>query len=157
MNLADSDINPYLQQEVLSASPIRLRFMLIQRAKDLTTLVGQLWEQGEVALGQQWLLRIREIFGELLEGVKDPQNPASTPISDFYVFLLQMALDIERTQNRDRLEVLHDLLAIEAETWQMVLEKVSQEAAGGVATPPVAIPSFGSLDSAASGSFSLEV
>ncbi len=158
MHMGDSDVNPYLQQEVLTSSPARLRWMLIHRAHDLTTMVAQLWSAGESAEGNQWLLRIREILGELLDGVKDESNPLSSPISDFYLYLLQMSFEIERTQDSSRLAVLGELLAIEAETWRLVIEKVATESlvnsSPGALFPALdrslEITSFGS-------SFSLEV
>ncbi len=118
-----ADSNPYLEQEVMSASPIRLRWMLIQRAEELCGLVKQLWQDEQQPQGDGWLLRIREILGELLEGVKDQANPASKPISDFYVFLLQYLGTIERSRDMEKLIVLEELLHIENETWQLVLQK----------------------------------
>ena len=152
----ESDANPYLQQEVLSASPTRLRWMLIQRSAELCGMVDQLWATGEAALGRQWLLRIREILGELLEGVKDASNPLSAPISDFYLFLLQLSLEIDYRQDRERLKVLAELLQIEAETWRLVVEKVGNEAMACYPTQPHFPTLSSSLDSVAGG-FSLEV
>jgi len=163
MLIDEGDVNPYLQQEVLSASPARLRWLLIKRAQELTGMVAQLWQQDEVSLGNQWLLRIREILGELLDGVKDETNPLSAPISDFYLFLLQMSYEIERKQDTARLNVLGELLAIEAETWRMVIERVAMESSGQLAarTPSgtAIFPSVGlaSGDGVPAGSFSLEV
>jgi flagellin-specific chaperone FliS len=162
MLIDEGDVNPYLQQEVLSASPVRLRWLLIQRAQELTGMVAQLWQRDEVSLGNQWLLRIREILGELLDGVKDESNPLSTPISDFYLFLLQMSYEIERKQDTARLKVLGELLAIEAETWRMVIDRVAMESLGHSATQTQSgsaiFPSVGAAPNGSPvGSFSLEV
>ena len=151
-----SDVNPYLQQEVLSASPPRLRWMLIQRSVELCGLVDQLWSTGQYDLSQQWLLRIREILGELLHGVQDAGNPLSKSLTDFYLYLLQLAFEVEKSRDRGQLGVLADLLAIESETWRMVVEKVGTESATQLpAIPqfPDAGQAFGSL----AGGFSLEV
>lgn len=152
----ESGSNPYLQQEVYSASPVRLRWMLIQRSAELCAMVDRLWSSGEVALGNQWLLRIREILGELLTGIIDASNPLSGPISDFYLYLLQMTLEIEKNQNRERLQVLAELLEIEAETWRLVVEKAGSEAAGNASSKPLFPALDNSLESLPGG-FSLEV
>ncbi len=130
-----NDINVYLQQEVLAASPIRLRWMLITRAKELCEGVDSLWRDGQHALGDQWALRIREILGELLAGITEG-NPASKQVSDFYLFLLKLLSRAEQTRDRDELSTLRDLLAIEADTWQLLLQKPSEEVETSVAQQP---------------------
>ncbi len=122
----DRDINPYLQQEVLSASPIRLRWMLITRAKELCEGVESLWNDGQTNLGDQWALRIREILGELLAGVSDG-NPASQKVADFYTFLLAKLATVQQSRDIELLRTLHDLLAYEADTWQLLLDKSPNE------------------------------
>ncbi len=122
-----SDENPYLQQEILSASPIRLRWMLIRRAEELCGFVQQLWIAGEHLQAAGWLLRIREILGELLDGVSDETNPVSKQVSDFYVFLLQLITRIEQTNDPQQLKTLEELLHLESETWQQVVQKVASE------------------------------
>ncbi|MCA9191409.1 MAG: flagellar protein FliS [Planctomycetales bacterium] len=120
MQSSNSETNPYLQQEVLSASPIRLRWMLIRRAEELCNLVEQLWSQGEYAQGREWLLRIRDILGELLDGVQEKSNPLSGPISDLYVYLLKLLTEVERTGDSTQLATLHSLLRFEEETWRLL-------------------------------------
>ncbi len=151
-----SDINPYLQQEVLSASPLRLRWMLIQRSVELCGMVDQLWATGQDAMGSQWLLRVREILGELLDGVQDADNPLSNSISDFYLYLLQLAFEVEQGRDRDGLSVLADLLAIESETWRMLVEKMGSESMAQGPAEPIYSDMCQAYDSLPGG-FSLEV
>ncbi len=127
MQAESTTINPYLQQEVLTASPIRLRWLLVNRAEELTGVIGQMWQTGEFGQAAQWIIRLRDILGELLEGVQDHSNPVSKDVADFYVFLLQMLVDIEQTQSIPRLSTLRELLKYEADTWQMVLERNARE------------------------------
>lgn len=161
----DRDNNPYLQQEVLTASPVRLRWMLITRAKDLCEGVESLWRDGENLIGDQWSLRVRDILGELLAGVTNA-NPASSQVSDFYLFLLKMLSEAEQTRDLKRLRTLRDLLAYEADTWQLLMEKNSVEESAPpvqVTTPlrthlPAPITSFEDSDDFTSdSSFSLDV
>ncbi len=149
----ESDINPYLQQEVMTASPPRLRWLLIRRSVELCGMVAQMWNAGQHTFARQWLLNVREILGELLDGVKDEKNPLSKPISDFYLFLLQLATEVEQHHDAERLQVLQDLLAIEAETWRQVIEKVGSES---VPAPSV-FPALPTTSDSFGGSFSLEV
>ena len=162
----DRDINPYLQQEVLTASPVRLRWMLIARAKELCEGVESLWRDGQPALGDQWSLRIREILGELLSGVTNG-NPSSPQVSDFYLFLLKMLSEAEQSRDLKRIAKLRDLLAYEADTWQLLLQKDTSEASetpNPLATPirrhlpAPQISNYSDLDDFSSdSSFSLDV
>lgn len=151
-----SEINPYLQQEVLSASPIRLRWMLVQRCEVLCGLVQELWAANNHSQAEQWLLRIREIIGELLDGVKDAENPCSKTITDFYIFLLQLSLEVESSRDPHRLQLLKELFAIESETWRQVVSKVADETANtatpNLGSPPV-FPSLGGGTTESSFSF----
>lgn len=124
-----SDVNPYLQQEVLSASPLRLRWMLIQRSVELCGLVEQLWSSGQDDASGQWLLSVREILGELLDGIQDANNPLSKPLTDFYLYLLQLAFEVDKNRDRQQLRVLRELLEFESETWRIVVEKAGSESA----------------------------
>lgn len=121
MNPPSDEVNPYLEQEVFSASPLRLRWMLIQRAEELCGEVKRLWECGEDNAADGWLLRIREILGELLGGIQDEKNPVSQPVADFYVFLLQLLTQVEFERDPSKLETLKDLLHLENETWEKVV------------------------------------
>jgi flagellin-specific chaperone FliS len=163
MHASEDDTNPYLQQEVLTASPIRLRWLLIQRAEELCRLVSLLWSEGKYETGQQWLLRIRDILGELLEGVRDASNPLSGQVCDFYIFLLRLTAEVESTRDPERLGVMKDLLAYEAETWRQLLEKLGEtsmqtdDRQSPAAALNQALASFGSADCLTTSSFSLEV
>ena len=155
----DHDNNPYLQQEVLTASPVRLRWMLIIRAKELCDGVDSLWRDGQMALGDQWSLRIRDILGELLSGVTEG-NPASPRVADFYLYLLKVLSEAEQSRDLQCLATLKDLLAYEAETWQLLLQKPAAEDSHQL-TPHLPAPissGYSDSDDFSSGStFSLDV
>ncbi len=121
--------NPYLKLDVMGASPVRLRWMLISRASELCGLVESLWMGGDKTEANGWLLRIREILGELLGGVRDASNPLGKSVADFYVFLLKLLTDIEKSQSSEDLSQLKMLLDIEQETWHQVMLRESQPAA----------------------------
>ncbi len=139
------EINPYLQQEILTASPIRLRWMLIRRAEELCGEVNRLWADGQDTQATGWLLRIRDILGELLNGVQS-DNPVSRSVSDLYVYLLKMLSQIEKGRDVAGLKRLEELLHIENETWQEVIRKFKAEST--LARTDVAATSSKSIDAA---------
>lgn len=135
----EDEDNFYLKQEVLNASPLKLRWMLIDKAESLCGQVRQLWNAGEDLQASGWLLRIREILGELLEGVTNRDNPVSQNVADFYVFMLQLVTRIEQTKDTEKLQTLEELLHIENETWRQVIQKSLAESAkaSGLAFPQI--------------------
>ncbi len=167
-----NDVNPYLAQEVASASPIQLRWMLVKRAEELCGLVEQFWATGDAETGKQWGLRIREILGELLDGIQDRQNPVSQQLSDFYVFLLKLLTRAEDNSDLNELRTLRKLLKIEEETWSLAATKFSADdaEAADISQPsdsldgnitradrPIAPPTSTDYGTELSGGFSLEV
>lgn len=112
-------VDAFLQQEVLSASPSKLRLLLIEKAYGLSEVVSQLWNGDQPQLGDQWMLRIQEILSELLEGVTDRDHPAATAISDLYIFLIQLAAETAQGRDREGLTTIREILDIERETWRM--------------------------------------
>jgi flagellin-specific chaperone FliS len=149
-----SDINPYLQQEVMSASKPRLRWLLVKKAEDLCGLISQLWLGDQPDTAEQWIIRVRDILGELLSGVQDSSNPAANSITDFYIFLLQLLSEVQGSRDQSRLRTLRELLSIEAETWRLVAEREnSVPATDRVPIAPLDLSSNGGPHS----SFSLEV
>ena len=161
----DDGINPYLQQEVYSASPARLRWMLIRKASELCTVVSQMWESDSPEQADQWLLRIRDILGELLSGVTVADDELGSKVTDFYIFLIQLVTELESQRSTDRLATLQELLEIEQETWRQFIE--AEASSGGVPTTensalsqgPNVLPfdRSGAFGDAAGGSFNLEV
>lgn len=154
--------NPYLEQEIMSASPIRLRQMLINRAHELCSVVDQMWTVGQIREADGWLLRIRDILGELLAGVRDESNVVARPTADFYVFLLKMLTEISESRSSTQLSQLQDLLAIENETWRLLNERERKESTSPFPHVPSShhIPSLASPNSYAAlagGEYSLNL
>jgi len=120
----EQSTNPYLEQEVLTASPAKLRWMLLNKSVKLSQLIGQLWEVGDLGLGDQWCLRLRDILTELLSGVHG-QDPTARQVADLYVFLIRLLTEAEQSHDSHRMVQLQSVLEEEAETWLQVQQQVS--------------------------------
>jgi hypothetical protein len=122
----------------------------------LCQAVEQLWTESRYAEADQWLLRVRDILGELLDGVTDPKNPASKPLADLYTFLLVMQEGLEKGRDRIELQSMIEILEIEFGTWDLFVRRERQ--AGSLASefggsefgrPNVSAPHTGSVGFAA--------
>lgn len=119
-----NDSNQYLEQDVMTASPARLRWLLLQKATSLSKLVRDLWREERRDSALQWQLRLRDILNELLSGITGKDELAKQ-VSDLYIFMLTLLTKAEVAGEFKPLDDLHNLLEIELETWDLVQKQLS--------------------------------
>lgn len=122
--MRDIEQNPYLEQEVLTASPARLRWLLLQKSVSLCKVVHGLWTEGQFDLAAQWQIRVRDILNELLGGVKG-QDLLAKQVTDLYIYMITLLTQAELHRDREPLEDLMSLLEIELETWTLVQHQLA--------------------------------
>jgi flagellar protein FliS len=116
----------YLQTMVLTASPAKLRHLLLERAVTLSELIQENRLRRPEILVDERTVTLRDILGELLSGVKRSTDPLSATVADLYVFLLQELTMAEREPGLDRIASIGHILEIERETWKQVCEHLSK-------------------------------
>jgi flagellar secretion chaperone FliS len=126
------DPDAFLKQEVESATPAKLRWLLIRKAVGLAEVVDYLWADRKFEEASQWWLRVQDILSELLDGVTDPKNPAAKPISDLYIFLAKLGIELSLSKDRQGLASFIEVLKIEQETWDLFQRRESQ-----IGAPPM--------------------
>ena len=127
MPMIDNDA--FLRQEVESASPAKLRWLLLQKAHGLSISVRDLWLQGNADEATPWVILIQEILTELLEGIVDPGHELARQQSDLFIFLIKLLVLSGQSQDVQTLESLTEILQIEKDTWEMLtLREVSGSA-----------------------------
>lgn len=117
------DSEAFLRQEVESATPAKLRYLLLQKAHGLTEIVRDQWQNGQVSESRQWVIRIQEIFGELLDGIVDPKHELAKQQSDLIIFLLKLVVLADQTQDLQALNSVREILEIEKDTWGMLARR----------------------------------
>jgi flagellar secretion chaperone FliS len=117
------DPEAFLRQEVESASPAKLRWLLLQKAHGLTAIVRDQWMEGKAFEARQWVIRIQDIFTELLEGIVDPKHELAKQQSDLYVFLTKLIVLADQNQDVQTLNSVREILEIEKDTWEMLARK----------------------------------
>jgi flagellar protein FliS len=156
--------NDYLATEVMTASPQRLKLMLIDAAIRYIHRAKQLIGEGDNVEGSESLIRAQHVVGELLSGLDPSQTTElSRKIAAIYMFvyrsLIDSALTHDLTKADEALRVLHE----ERETWQQVCLQLADAApadnAAEVSTPAAAAaPIMPMLDTSdvPSGGFSIQ-
>lgn len=130
----------YLQNTVLSASPARLRLMLLDRSVGLVEMILDHRRRDSSRLTDERTLLLRDILGELLAGIGRDSNELTVRIADLYVFLLQELTRAEQEPGLDRIESIGRILRIEQETWRQVCEAAAKRQ---VPVPAVRPPHVG--------------
>lgn len=130
----------FLLQEIESASPAKLRFLLLQKAHGLCLVVGDLWKENRHAEAEQWVIRIQDIVTELLAGVVDPNHELAQITSDLYVFLSKLVVAVMIERDIEALQNVTEILEIEMESWAMFVRQESLER--GAPPAPKFISSF---------------
>ncbi len=121
------DTDAFLRQEVESATPAKLRWLLLQKAHGLTLSIRELWLAGQSEEAKQWLILVQDIFTELLQGIIDPKHELAKQQSDLYVFLTKLLVLSAQTQDTETLKNVTEILEIEKDSWEMLVRREVSE------------------------------
>jgi flagellar secretion chaperone FliS len=106
----------YLENAVRSASPARIRLMLIERAIQVAGALSLKYREGVQGPNEHSI----HLLGELLGGVANHGNELCTQVADLYVFMCQELVRAETSSDPAKIDSIQEILRIEAETWREV-------------------------------------
>lgn len=123
----------YLESSVRTASPARLRLMLLERAVEVAASLSARWNAGQDLGANELSLRLLDLLTELLAGVKgstlETEDRLCRQVADLYVFLTQHLLQAEKTSQADAIDEIRIVLETEVETWRLVCAREISPAA----------------------------
>jgi flagellar protein FliS len=151
----------YLATQVLTATPDRLRLMLIEAALRKCELARQTWD---VEAGEPWgeaLSRAQDLVTELLASLNFVDQPElARKIAAIYNYIFRELVAAHLEHDATRLGNARKVLEIERDTWRQVAQKLAQSgetAPARAVHAPHAVPAPAtSLGQAATSSLSLE-
>lgn len=120
----DDSSRRYLEAQVMTATPQKLRLMLIEAALRCAHHTLELWSQQRNDEAIETLIQCRAIVGELLSGIRVEQSQLTRQVAAIYVFLLRCLTEAQLKHDRQRLQETIKVLEIERETWRLVCEKM---------------------------------
>lgn len=111
----------YLEAAVRTASPAKLRLMLIEKAIQVAGMLSARWGEtpGQRGANEDSILLL-DLLSELLSGVTSRESEVCVKVADLYVFLCKELVKAEEAGDARRIDQLRDVLLIEAETWREV-------------------------------------
>src|SRR5688572_7145779 len=113
----------YLESKVLTAPPQRLHLMLIEGAIRFGRQAEAELHAGKQASAAGPLMRMLDIAGDLLAGVRQNKGELNHKLAGVYWFIFRRASEATMYSDAVALAEVLRLLEFERETWQKVCEK----------------------------------
>jgi flagellar protein FliS len=116
----------YLESKVLTAPPHRLHLLLIEGAIRFGRQAADALARGDQAAASGPLMRVVDIVGEMLAGVRGQESAINDRLAKLYWFLFQRVSEAKINSDQRKLAEALQLLEYERETWQLVCDKSPQ-------------------------------
>jgi flagellar protein FliS len=140
----DPSENKYLEAQIMTATPQKLRLMLIEGALRFARRTLELWEQSKPEEALESLIRCRSIVAELMSGIQADQSDLTRRVAAVYVFLFRCLTEAHLHRQPQRVQDTIRVLEIERDTWQQVCDQmpaapVADQATGPTTRAPIEI------------------
>ncbi len=127
----------YLETQVMTATPQRLRLMLVEAAIRWARLTLDRWSANQQTEALESLERCRAIISELLAGVTEDGTVLVEKVAGIYVFLFTALTEAQHTRKATTVEAVIRVLEEERQTWLQLCEKLGESPTPGAAATPV--------------------
>lgn len=112
----------YIASKVLTAPPHKLHLMLIEGAIRFGRRAEAALKQGDSASASAPLMRVLEIVGEMLVGVRESKSDLNQQLAELYLFVFRRVSEAKVNDDVDKLVEALELLEFERETWQLACQ-----------------------------------
>jgi flagellar protein FliS len=126
----------YLESKVLTAPPHRLQLMLIEGAIRFGRQADELLRQGDTVGAAAPLMRVVDIVGEMLAGVREQKSDINQKLTSLYWFLFRRVSEAKIHSDAEKLAEALRLLEFERQTWTAVCNKFSTDSGRAVTSAP---------------------
>lgn len=123
MNASPSDA--YLEIQVSTASPIKLRLLLIDGAIRFLNQAREHAAAGDTSKALEFTSRVRDILAEILNNVWNAEGYVAKQQKSLYGYMLRLASVMQLRAEFEHADSILKVLAEERETWRMLAEKHS--------------------------------
>jgi flagellar protein FliS len=135
----------YLETQVMTASPLKLRLMLIEGALRFVNQQRLYWDEGRAEEALESSIRAREIISELISSLSPERSPLAKQMLPIYGYIFRTLTEAQLEQNQAKLDDALRVLGEERQTWAEVCEKFADLAEAPPApveiTAPHTVPS----------------
>lgn len=113
----------YLETEVTTATPQRLRLMLIEEALRQCRAAHQAAAQDDRQAAAAATTRCRNLVSELLSAIRPEQGPVAAQVLRIYLYLYSTLVEVEFAGDYNQLAKIVGVLEEEQLTWQTVCQQ----------------------------------
>lgn len=118
--------NTYLETQINTATPQKLRLMLIEGAIRYGQQAITYWEEGRGEDGLSALLRCQAVIAELLGSVRADGTPVTRQVIDIYAFLALELNEAEMNADPQRIAGVIRVLQEDRQTWQELCQQLPE-------------------------------
>jgi len=116
----------YLETQILTATPQRLRLMLIEGAIRQARAAQAALEAGKALQGLEAIGNCRSIVSELIAGIRPEMTPEAKQVLSVYMFLFSTLVEAQLGGDAHRLSDVLRVLDEERQTWQTLCEQMPE-------------------------------
>jgi flagellar secretion chaperone FliS len=125
--MSQTQNNQYLASKVLTAPAHRLHLMLVEGAIRFGREAEAAMRRGDLQAADRPLMRVLDIVGELLAGVRETKSELNLKIAEFYLYLFRIVGQAKVNDDVEKVTEALGLLEFERQTWQLVCDKLGNE------------------------------
>ena len=115
----------YFENQVLTATPQKLRWMAIDGAIRFARQAAEHWKGGRIYEGGEALIGCQRLLVELMSAVKPQRAPElAGNVSSLYAYVSRLLNDARRARDPAKLNEVIEILEIDRETWRQVCEQL---------------------------------
>lgn len=115
----------YFENQVLTATPQKLRWMAIDGAIRFARQAAEHWRQERIYEGGEAVIGCQRLLIELMSAVKPERAPdLAGHVTGLYAYVSRLLNDARRTRDPQKLAEVIEILEIERETWRQVCEQL---------------------------------
>ncbi|HEV3345191.1 MAG TPA: flagellar export chaperone FliS [Pirellulales bacterium] len=147
----------YFENQVFTATPQRLRLMLIDGALQYAHRAAIHWEQGRNYEAGEAIVGCQRIVTELLRGLRADLAPdLVADLAALYNFVFRSLIEAGLKRDPSKLADAVKVLEIDRETWRQVCEQLGSSLETAQHSAPRGAPHFAGQPDAAAGGFTVE-
>jgi len=122
----------YLESQVLTATPQKLRLMLIEGAIRFSRQTLHHWEQENNEQALETIIRARSIVSELIASIRVDETELTRKVASIYLFVFRHLTEGQLRRDAHLVREAIRVLEAERETWHQVCEQMPE-----APTPPL--------------------
>jgi flagellar protein FliS len=135
--MSQSARDQYLETQVTTATPQRLRLMLIEAALRKARSAADAWQAGRSDEGLAAVSQCRDIVAELIAGIRPEQSELAKQVLGIYLFVFSTLIEAQFHRDQQRLRDIVRILEEERQTWHQLCDQMV-ELPPAPAGPPTA-------------------